>query len=128
MNLLLDTHSFLWFILNDAKLSDPARHAIQDRANIVHISPASYWEIAIKVSLGRYRMNTDFEIFWNAGIDDNKFSILPITPLHAAALAVLPFHHRDPFDRMLVAQAIVEDATVVTADPALKAYSITCLW
>ena len=128
MSLLLDTHAFLWFVLNDGKLSDAARNAIQDQASVVMVSPASYWEIAIKVSLGRYRLHTDFETFWNAGIGGNKFTILPITPLHAATLATLPFHHKDPFDRMLVAQAIVEEATLVTVDQAFRAYPVSCLW
>ncbi len=128
MNLLLDTHSFLWFVTNDAKLSATAGNAIQAPSNEVLVSPASYREIAIKVGAGRYRIDGPFEEFWNAGIYLNDFRILPITPLHAAVLSKLPLHHKDPFDRMLVAQATIDDAAIVSADGMLDAYSVKRLW
>jgi PIN domain nuclease of toxin-antitoxin system len=128
VNLLLDTHSFLWFVTNDAKLSATAGNAIRDPANEVFVSPASYWEIAIKVGAGRYRINGPFEEFWNAGIYLNDFHILPITPLHAAVLSSLPLHHKDPFDRMLVAQATVDDAAIVSVDKAIDAYVVSRVW
>jgi PIN domain nuclease of toxin-antitoxin system len=128
VTLLLDTHAFLWFVLADAKLSSRARQAIEARDNPVLISPASYWEIAIKVSLGRYEIDMEFELFWNSGVSDNDFRILPITPLHAAEVSKLPLHHRDPFDRMLVAQAVVEEASLVSIDPVFDADGIVRVW
>ena len=128
MRLLLDTHTFLWFVLNDARLSANARSVTADPGNEVLLSPASYWEIAIKVSLGRYSVPGDFADFMDRQVADNKFTILPITTRHAAVVAALPFHHRDPFDRLLVAQAMSEGVPLVSGDAALDAYPITRLW
>ena len=94
---LLDTHAFLWFVLGDPQLSSGAKSTIESAANTFHISPASFWEIAIKVSLGRYRPSSPFADFWQKGISDNQFSILPILPRHADLLNGLPYHHKDPF-------------------------------
>lgn len=94
----------------------------------VCISPASYWEIAIKMSLGRYRLNGSFEGFWEVGMRQNDISVLPIGVHHAARLATLPFHHKDPFDRMMVAQALAEQLSLVSADPRLDAYGISRVW
>jgi PIN domain nuclease of toxin-antitoxin system len=128
VNLLLDTHIFLWFVLGDSKLSTPAKQLIEARDNVVLVSPASYWEIAIKVSLGRYEIDMEFEAFWNAGISDNGFLIVPITPLHAAEVSRLPPLHKDPFNRMLVAQAIVEQAILLSIDRVFDAYGIDRRW
>jgi PIN domain nuclease of toxin-antitoxin system len=124
----LDTHAFLWFVPGDRKLSAQARRSILRRDEIVLISPACYWEIAIKVSIGRYQLDMEFEAFWNAGISDNTFGIVPITPLHAAELSRMPLHHRDPFDRMLIAQSIVEQASLVSVDPIFDSYGIDRIW
>ena len=105
MRLLLDTHAFLWFVLNDPSLTPTAKGLIADPANDILLSPASYWEIAIKVSLGKYSVPGSFETFFNNQIAINGFAILPISVAHASRVAALPFHHRDPFDRLLVAQA-----------------------
>jgi PIN domain nuclease of toxin-antitoxin system len=128
MRLLLDTHAFLWFVLGDPRLAKTALDRILDPACVKLISPASYWEIAIKISLGKYALNEQYEAFMQRSIVGNGFSILPIEPKHTAALTTLPFHHRDPFDRLLVAQAIVEQIPVLSADAALDAYGITRLW
>jgi PIN domain nuclease of toxin-antitoxin system len=125
---LLDTHSFLWFVLNDPKLSTPARTVIQDEVNEICISPASIWEIAIKISLGKYRLNTGFESFWTDAIQRNRMTVLPIAITHAARVTSLPFHHKDPFDRLLVAQALTEQMPLVSVDPRLDAYGITRVW
>ena len=128
MRILLDTHAFLWFVLGDSKLSQAARTAIETTPGDKLISPASYWEIAIKISLGKYTLPLRFEEFVEKGIDDNGFEILPILPGHAAAVAALPFHHRDPFDRMLIGQAVAEKISVVTCDAIFDQYPINCVW
>lgn len=128
MRLLLDTHAFLWFLLDDTKLSIAARDLIDDPGNDIEVSPATYWEIAIKVSLRKYELPEPFEVFIEREISINDFHILHTEPKHTAALTRMPFHHRDPFDRLLIAQAMVEQIPLVSADPAFDAYAITRLW
>jgi PIN domain nuclease of toxin-antitoxin system len=128
MRLLLDTHAFLWFILNDPLLSPTARNLIADPNNEIEISPASYWEIAIKISIGKYSLAEPLQDFIEREIATNQFRILPIEPGHVAPLTALPFHHRDPFDRLIIAQALVEQIPVVSADTAFDDYPVTRLW
>jgi len=128
VNLLLDTHAFLWYVLADPRLKEAARGAIDDIGNGVWISPVSYWEMAIKVSMGKYRLRREFQEFFEYNLAVNRFDLLPIDIQHAAELSRLPFHHRDPFDRMLAAQAIVEGATLVSSDRAFDEYSLSRLW
>jgi PIN domain nuclease of toxin-antitoxin system len=128
MRLLLDTHTFLWFALGDARLSATARAAILDPANDKLVSPASYWEIAIKISVGKYSLNEPYEVFMQRAIDGNGFLVLPIEYRRTSVLTNLPFHHRDPFDRLLVAQAIVEQTPLVSHDVPLDAYPIKRIW
>jgi PIN domain nuclease of toxin-antitoxin system len=128
MRLLLDTHAFLWFVLNDPQLSAKARLLMVDPANDLLLSPATYWEIAIKISIGKYSLPTAFESFMDQQILVNDLEILPIAVKHAAVVATLPFHHRDPFDRLLIAQALAEQIPIISGDSALDAYSVTRLW
>jgi PIN domain nuclease of toxin-antitoxin system len=128
VRLLLDTHAFLWFVLGDPQLSARARALIEDRNNEKLISPASYWELAIKISTGKYLLHEPYQDFMRRAIADNGFVILPIEPRHTAVVATLPFHHRDPFDRLLIAQAIVEQIPILSNDPVLDAYPVTRLW
>ena len=128
MNLLLDTHTLLWFVLGDASLSVTARQLIEDATNSKLVSPATYWELAIKISIGKYALHEPYETFIDRAIRQNGFLILPIEPRHTAALINLPFHHRDPFDRLMVAQAMVESLILVSADAVLDAYPIQRLW
>jgi PIN domain nuclease of toxin-antitoxin system len=131
VKLLLDTHAVLWFYLADPQLSAPAIAAITDPANEKWVSPASYWEVGIKISIGKYAIAQPFEDLWRNAIDMNGFQILPVLPRHAAAVAALPFppnNHRDPFDRLIVAQAQVEGMSLVSADSLLDAYGITRIW
>jgi PIN domain nuclease of toxin-antitoxin system len=128
MKLLLDTHAFLWFVTNDARLSETALEMIGEGTNEVLVSPASFWEIAIKVSLGKYPLTVPFETFFREGIDGNDMAILPIDVRHAAVLSSLPMHHKDPFDRMIVSQGIAEQIPIVSADAALDSYSVQRLW
>src|SRR5687768_8623346 len=122
MKLLLDTQAFLWFLLGDARLSEPAKASIIEPANTKLVSPATFWEVAIKVSIGKYKLHESYEQFMERGIHGNGFTILSIEPKHTAVVATLPFHHRDPFDRLLVAQAIVEQFPLVSNDEVLDLY------
>ncbi len=128
MRLILDTHTLLWFALNDPQLSATASASILDPANEKLVSPVSYWEIAIKISLKKYTLSQPYEDFMRNAIDRNGFHYLHIEPRHTAVLISLPYHHRDPFDRLLVAQAMVEAVPVVSNDAVLDAYPITRLW
>jgi PIN domain nuclease of toxin-antitoxin system len=120
--LLLDTHVFLWWRGMPSKLSKEARTAIAE-AEIVFVSAVSAWEAAIKASLGRLELPASVA----EGVEDSGFERLPITFAHAERTALLPLHHRDPFDRMLVAQAKVEDLTLVTSDRVMRAYEVAFL-
>ncbi len=128
MNLLLDTHAFLWFITNDSKLSVTAQTLIQSPANRRLLSLASVWEMAIKLSLGKLKLAQPFAQFIPEQLRLNRIELLPIQFAHTATVATLPFHHRDPFDRLMVAQCQVEGIPVVSNDPAFDAYSVQRLW
>ena len=128
MRVLLDTHALLWFLLNDPQLSDNARAQIADPDNDPLVSPASYWELAIKISLGKYNLGIDFTTFFETQLATNELTVLPITIRHAAVVATLPCHHRDPFDRMLVGQATVEQIPIVSADTQLDRYGVRRIW
>ncbi len=120
--LLLDTHVFLWWRGNDPGLSAEARAAIA-QADVVYVSMASAWEVAIKVGLGRLELPGPF----GQGVRDSQFEPLPIGFDHAEEVARLPQLHRDPFDRMLVAQARVERLDLVTRDPEVLQYGVTTI-
>jgi len=128
MRLLLDTHAFLWFVLDSPELSPDALQLIQNPAHDVLVSPASYWEIAIKVSLGKYQIPEPFQDWMEHQLTTNSFDILPITVAHAAMVTTLPFHHRDPFDRLLCAQALVEKIPIITIDEAFDRYDVERRW
>ncbi len=128
MRVLLDTHTFLWFVLNDPQLSVPAKDVIDEPANDVLVSPATYWEIAIKVSKQKIDLHGTYEDFMSRGIAGNEFEILPVEVRHTAALAVLPFHHKDPFDRLLICQAKVAQVPIVSVDAEFAAYGVTRIW
>lgn len=128
MNILLDTHAFLWFDRADAQLSANAKRAIEDPANDKYISPASYWELAIKISVGKYALTEPYEDFMKRAIDGNGFTILPVHWRHTARLTNMPFHHRDPFDRLMIAQALVEQMPIVSNDALFDPYGVQRLW
>lgn len=123
MKLLLDTHVLLWWVRDDRRLKPAARKAIAT-ADIVWVSAATAWEIAIKVSCRRLLVSEPVQV--TVAADD--FMELPISLAHAETAATLPPHHADPFDRLLVAQARVEGATIVTHDRALEPYGAAILW
>lgn len=121
MNLLLDTHAFLWAIDNDPRLSQKARDAIIDGDNVVFVSAATAWEIAIKKSIGKLKVpNGDYL----EELKLHRFTPLDMTTEHALTVENLPPHHKDPFDRMLIAQAQVEKLTLITGDPKMKFYMV----
>ena len=128
MRLLLDTHTLLWFVLGDAKLTGTARARIDDPTNEKLVSPASFWEIAIKVSINKLALFQTYDEFIDRGIYQNGFQILPVEPRHTAALIAMPFHHKDPFDRLLIAQALVEGIPILSADGVFDPYGVTRLW
>ena len=128
MRLLLDTHTFLWFLLEDPQLSTTASDLIIDPTNDIEVSPAMYWEIAIKISLGKYELPEPYDIFIEREIVANDSRILPIEPKHTAVLTTLPFHHRDPFDRLLIVQAMVEAIPILSIDTVFDAYPVTRVW
>lgn len=128
MNLLLDTHTTLWFFWDDPQLSPDAKRLIEDPANRKLVSIASCWEIAIKAGTGKLQLGEPSVSFLNREITRNNFEILPIGLYHATAVETLPLHHRDPFDRLLVAQAQIEQIPIVSADPVFDHYAVTRLW
>lgn len=128
MELLLDTQAFLWFTLRDQRLSQRAREAIEAADSLLMISPVCFWEIAIKVKLGKLAVPEPFRNFIDEELTANDILVLPITVEHAAMTLTFPFHHRDPFDRMLAAQALTEGWPVVSSDDILDAYGVTRIW
>jgi PIN domain nuclease of toxin-antitoxin system len=124
LKLLLDTHAALWFLSGDDQLSANARRHLTDPSNRVLLSAAVVWEIAIKKALGKLTVPDEYlALLLNAGV-----GALAVNVEHAAAVERLPPHHRDPFDRMLVAQSIAEGAALVTRDDALRRYDVTLVW
>lgn len=123
MKLLLDTNAFIWAYARPMELSSVARRALTDVANDRLVSMASLWEIAIKMSIGKI----DFAENLARALDDIAATSLPITLVHVARVRGLPFHHRDPFDRMMIAQAMEEGLTIVTRDRRVAAYGVPVL-
>jgi PIN domain nuclease of toxin-antitoxin system len=128
MRLLLDTHSFLWLVWGNPRLSPLARSLIADPNNVRLLSAASYLEIAVKVSVGKLNLTEPLGVFLLREVPNNSIQILPIEIAHAAVVATLPLHHRDPFDRLLVAQALAEQLPLLSADASLDAYNVQRLW
>jgi PIN domain nuclease of toxin-antitoxin system len=128
MKLLLDTHTFLWWITDDPLLSTKARELIADGHNKLYWSAASSWEVSIKYALGRLPLPETPEQFLPAEIEKNRIESLPITDTHAFLAGELPQHHRDPFDRMLVAQVQIESLALLSNDEQLKQYGVEIYW
>jgi PIN domain nuclease of toxin-antitoxin system len=124
---LLDTHSLLWWWTDVGRLSGAARAAIEADERIV-VSTASIWEIAIKTASGKLEMIEDFQRDYRPLMASNDFEALAMTDDHALKAAFLPGRHRDPFDRMLAAQALIESLVVITRDPAFAAFGCTVIW
>lgn len=126
--LLLDTHTLLWWVFDDPRLSRVAHEAIRNPDAKCLVSHASAWELAIKASLGRLELTESVATFVEAEVALNGFVLLPVQLAHIAAVESLAFHHRDPFDRMLVAQALTEGVPLVSADEVLDNYGVMRLW
>ena len=128
MKLLLDTHTFLWWILDDPQMSAKALDLIGDSRNNLYWSTASSWEVAIKYALGRLPLPDDPAKFLLAELGKNRIESLPIVDAHAFQAGSLPRHHRDPFDRMLVAQAQIESLGLISNDPKINLYNVNAYW
>ena len=128
MRLLLDTHAFLWWIVADKQLSSVARATIQDPHNEIFFSTVSSWEISIKASLGKLVIPDSPRQFFRQQLRNNRFQILPITVEHTVAIYQLPHHHRDPFDRLLIAQCHVEQLSLITNDQLIHQYAVPTVW
>lgn len=124
---LLDTHTFIWFIEGDSSLPESVRKSITDPSSKNFISIASIWEIAIKINVGKLILQTPFPQI-EKKINENDFQILPVSFGHTQVLTTLPHFHKDPFDRMIIAQSITEDLTVISKDKNFSLYPIKLLW
>jgi len=127
MNILLDTHAAIWFITDDDQLPAFSKAVIKDQGNRCFVSMATLWEMGIKFSLGKLELKAElkkiFELFFESGL-----LLLPITPEHILTNAALPFHHRDPFDRLLIAQAKREGFTLLSRDIEFESYNVNLIW
>ena len=128
MRLLIDTHALLWFCEGNPILSPKAQAAMEDDTNERFVSHASAWETAIKVSIGKLKLQTDYRVIFPGVLEANDFVFLPPAVEHYEALITLPRHHGDPFDRLIIAQAQVERLTIVTRDEDFPAYGVPLLW
>jgi len=128
MNLLLDTHSFLWFVNDDPQLSETVLALIEEPTNLVFLSVGSLWEMAIKVSIGKLTISAPFDEFIREQLAINNFVLLDVSIPHTMQVTSLPFHHRDPFDRLLIAQSLVEQIPIISIDTIFDAYGVIRLW
>lgn len=128
MRFLLDTQAFLWFVWDHPSLSERARALMADPGSDLLLSAGSLWEIAIKSSLGKLVLATHFEPFATRALAQNDILLLPLSLPHLGRVAALPFHHRDPFDRLLAAQALVEDLPLISVDGVFEAYGVERIW
>ena len=128
MRLLVDSHALIWYVDQDHLLSPASHAALTDPSNDLLLSAGSIWEIGIKVGLGKLVLSQSYKLWMTQAMNDLGITVLPITVEHADVQAGLPRHHSDPFDRLLVAQALVEQVSIVSGDASLDAYGITRLW
>jgi PIN domain nuclease of toxin-antitoxin system len=127
MKLLLDTHIFIWWADHPEKLSHAALSALEDEANELLLSVASVWEMQIKIQLGRLKLSLPLKELIQNQQETNDLTVSPVALTHVLALDALPFHHKDPFDRLLIAQSIEENLTLVSADSQFPAYAVKLL-
>ena len=128
MKYLLDTHAFLWFVSEDSRLSSKAKSIIKTRNNDVYFSAASVWEMSIKIRLGRLTIEDDLEPFIVKQLAENSFNALSVTIFHSIYSSKLPEIHKDPFDRMIIAQSQVEDMHLISKDKNIKKYKVPVVW
>ncbi len=127
MKLLLDTHTFIWFVEGSKSLTTTARKAIDNSNNTSYVSIASLWEMSIKVGLKKLKLNSSFATVID-DVRENNFELLPIEFWHTLENTKLAPHHKDPFDRLLIAQAIVEDMHIISADDIFEKYKVKRIW
>ena len=127
MRLLIDSHALIWYVDQHQQLSPASHAAISDPSNDLLLSAGSIWEIAIKIGFGKLVLTQSYSLWMSQALDDLGITVLPITVEYADAQASLPPHHGDPFDRLIVAQALVENVSIVSADTRMDAYGITRL-
>lgn len=127
MRLLLDTHTFLWFVNDNPKLSDHLKDLIEDTNNVSYLSVASLWEMSIKFNLGKLTLDPNYEEFVEREVTTSTIQLLNIELEHLRINATIPFHHRDPFDRLIIAQSMAEDIPIVTVDSAFDKYEVTLI-
>jgi len=128
VKILLDTHAFLWWIRDDPRLSRRARELVTSGRNELFLSVTCVWEILTKTQTGKLRLAESAQKFVTEQLTANNIQVLPLTLDHVFRLEQLPLHHRDPFDRILIAQSLEEEFPILSADPLLKNYSATLLW
>lgn len=128
MNYLLDTHSFLWFINDDKALSATAKVLIEDVNNVIFLSVGSVWEMAIKVSLHKLTIPSPFADFLTEQLRENNIVLYPIQMAHFGLVVTLPFHHRDPFDRLIIAQSLTDQIPIIGQDQIFDAYGVKRYW
>jgi len=128
MKLLLDTHALLWFLAGESRIAPRVRRRISDARNTKLLSVASVWEMAIKLSLRKLELDDPLDRLVERSTREAGIELLGISPAHATGVAHLPWHHRDPFDRLLVSQALHEELVIVSADESFDAYGVQRLW
>jgi PIN domain nuclease of toxin-antitoxin system len=128
MRALLDTHTLLWYLAGERELSARARDIIDDPSGAMFVSVGSLWEIAIKYGNGKLDLGLSFDEFIRDQLSSTAFEVLAVLTDHLVTLSSLPLHHRDPFDRLLIAQAMSEDLAIVGTDSAFDSYPITRIW
>lgn len=128
MNLLLDTHTFLWWVKDSSNLSHNARSLLEDTDNVLYLSIASIWEIAIKLSLNKLEIELPLHEFISKQLNSNDIQELSIQRHHVMKVVEFPFHHRDPFDRLIIAQALIDSMPIVGKDEIFDAYGVKRLW
>jgi PIN domain nuclease of toxin-antitoxin system len=128
MRAMLDTHAFLWWSLDDARLSDAAREVIRDGRNEILVSVASIWEVAIKARKGKVDLPMEIDDYIDDRLKRNRWATMAVDVRHAVRAATLPMIHADPFDRVLVAQAQLESLPIVTTDAAITRYDVETIW
>ncbi len=127
MNLLRDTHIFLWFVNDNPRLSDRLNSLIEDENNAIYLSVASLWEMSIKYNLGKLTFATSYKEFVETEMNQSSINLLEIKLEHFYINATLPLHHRDPFDRLIIAQSIAENISIITVDSAFEKYSVNII-
>ena len=128
MKLLIDTQALIWYVAGDPRLSATATGALRDRRHSLHVSIATFWEIAIKLNLGKLRLDAPLERFIETVLEAYAMEMVAVTPDHTQMIATLPNHHRDPFDRMIAVQTLAGGYTLVSADAVFEQYGVERLW